>query len=324
MERHLGTSLDSTPLPLRMRRVLIAEPVEAVRAALSANFRPPYFETVAYGDGSTAFRDYTKAGADLILLARTLPGMGSREFCERVRASPGGDIVAIVLIGAAYVDPYAGAGECKVFGADTFIPLPASSDLVWARLEMAMARREPVERLNVLPTDLAQRIDALFAAYDNMDYYALLEVTKEANRSEIQRSFHQLSLLLHPDRHKRLADTHPLAFERVNAVFKRLSEGYRVLIDDSARRAYNMGLRKGSLRAGDGEGGEVKHRELAACQTEAARHHVLESLECRGLGDIEGALAAMGQAVAVEGDNEYLRSTYQAIEKLVEIVQRDR
>lgn len=313
---------EATPLPLRMRRVIIAEPVEAVRNALSANFRPPYFEPVAYGDGAAAFRDFTKRGADLVLLARTLPGMGSREFCERVRGTENGNLVAMVLIGAAYQDPYLGASEAKLFGADTFIPLPASSDLVWSRLESAMARREPVERLNVLPNDLAQRIDGLFDAYERMDYYALLDVPRDSTRSQIQRSFHQLSLLLHPDRHKRLSDTHPAAFERVNAVFKRMSEGYRVLIDENARRAYNMGLRKGVLRAGK-DSGEVQHRELAACQTEPARHQVLESLECRSLGDVEGALTAMGQAVALEPDNQLLRLTYKAIEKLVEIVRRD-
>lgn len=319
----LGTSIESTPMPLRMRRVIIAEPVEAVRLALSANFRPPYFLAAAYEEGSSAYRDFVKAGADLVLLSRTLPGMGSREFCERVRETPAGDVVAIVLVGAAYRDPYVGAGECKQFGADTFIPLPASSDLVWSRLEAAMARREPVERLNVLPTELAQRIDRLFNSYEKLDYYDLLEVGKQASRSEIQQQFHQLSLLLHPDRHARLRETQPSAFDRVSAVFKRISEGYRVLIDDSARRAYNLGLRKGMLRANEGAEGEVQHRELAACGSDAARHHVLESLECRSLGDLDGALAAMGQAVAVEPGNELLRLTFGALEKLVQIVQRD-
>jgi curved DNA-binding protein CbpA len=72
------------------------------------------------------------------------------------------------------------------------------------------------------------------------DYYAILEISREATDEEIRRSYRRLALAWHPDR--RPGD--PRAAER----FKEISEAYAVLINPARRREYDEAARVGAGR----------------------------------------------------------------------------
>jgi curved DNA-binding protein CbpA len=177
--------------------------------------------------------------------------------------------------------------------------------------------------LGVVPDDVARRIDALYDALGQADYYALLGVSLDDDRRTIQDAYHHLALEMHPDRHDRLKRSHPEAYGRINQVFKRLAEGYHVLMDTDARRLYNLGLQtRGETRHTPSNLSPREHKELGVCDTEEGRAAVMESLEARGFGDWKGALESMSRAVAAEPNNRALALIADSISKFVTIINR--
>ncbi len=63
------------------------------------------------------------------------------------------------------------------------------------------------------------------------DYYALLEVTREATADDMKRSYRKLAMKFHPDRNP--------GDKAAEAKFKEISEAYEVLRDDTKRAAYD-------------------------------------------------------------------------------------
>ncbi len=63
------------------------------------------------------------------------------------------------------------------------------------------------------------------------DFYALLEVTREATADDLKRSYRKLAMKYHPDRNP--------GDKASEAKFKEISEAYEVLRDDSKRAAYD-------------------------------------------------------------------------------------
>ncbi len=83
------------------------------------------------------------------------------------------------------------------------------------------------------------------ASMNEKDYYAILEVSKDATSDDIRKAFQQKARKLHPDVNKE-----PDAEER----FKEVSEAYAVLSDDDKRRRYDA-MRSGAPFASGGYGG---------------------------------------------------------------------
>ncbi|SLM19124.1 hypothetical protein SPIRO4BDMA_50639 [uncultured spirochete] len=80
-----------------------------------------------------------------------------------------------------------------------------------------------------------------------IDYYLVLEVTKDASADEIKSHYRRLAMQWHPDRNKgsKQAEEH----------FKAISEAYSVLSDPASKAAYDESLRMGTdYRAGQQQG----------------------------------------------------------------------
>jgi curved DNA-binding protein CbpA len=92
------------------------------------------------------------------------------------------------------------------------------------------------------PRLLPQRV--LDEGLDKVDYYALLGVSRQATAAEVRDAFHQFALTYHPDQYPDdLAGA-----RRVLRIFKRGTEGYRVLLDPVLRARYDAALNRGELR----------------------------------------------------------------------------
>lgn len=301
-------------------RALIAVAEEPARALLVRLVSEGY-AVDAVGDGDAALEALSAQRFDLLLLSRDLPGIAGTVLTQLVRQSRAGQVQGVVLLSPRYQsDPALGGSEVAAFGADAWLPMPPPPELLAARVAEVLVGRLPLTRFAVLPTAIAQVIGPAVQRFESMNYYQLLQVPTTADLATVQAAFHQWSLVLHPDRHRALAARLPALHQRIGACYRRLSEAYRVLTDDARRRTYNFGLRRGQLRFSNDTG--RGHREVAACQTDEARARVLEALELRGLGDLEGALDAVQRALLVERDNLELKRMRGALVKLVELIER--
>lgn len=305
-----------------VRRALVAEADDGVRNAIVATLPRDRFQVWAYSDGDQAYDHIMQHGVDLVILGKELPGLPGTVLCDLLRKGKSGPGLAIVLMSPRYVDASLGAGDCAAFGADEFVPLPSTPDFLLDRIEQALVAREPVEKLKALPPALARQVDELFEKLDTLSYYELLELPFESDRSALQHAFHQRSLVYHPDRHARLRNTVPHAFEKINTIYKRVSEAYKVLANPAHRHAYNQGLRRrGALRYEPETARRKEEKELDLVSSPEARNLVLQAIECRGFGDLEGARGWLEQALVLEPDNEALRDRIDAIGKLIFIAQ---
>jgi curved DNA-binding protein CbpA len=80
---------------------------------------------------------------------------------------------------------------------------------------------------------------------DQLDYYTLLQVAPNATADAIRAAFHQFALRYHPDGYTMAS---PEDKARVNQIYRRGGEAYRVLSNASGRAAYDAGLAEGKLR----------------------------------------------------------------------------
>jgi curved DNA-binding protein CbpA len=117
----------------------------------------------------------------------------------------------------------------------------------------------PVEEASRdLSENQRNRINTLYQRLGKIDYFTLLEVSPCASATEIKRAYFTLSKEFHPDRwhNKELGPFR----ERLVAVFKALSRGYKHLSDDKHRTEYVRSLaeqRDGPITPLPREGSEV-------------------------------------------------------------------
>jgi DnaJ-class molecular chaperone len=75
-----------------------------------------------------------------------------------------------------------------------------------------------------------------------MDYYEILGVNKSSSKEEISKAYKKLALKWHPDRN-------PDKVEEANEMFKKISQAYEVLSDETKKKIYDLhgeeGLKKG-------------------------------------------------------------------------------
>jgi len=90
------------------------------------------------------------------------------------------------------------------------------------------------------------RVDQIHRDLDRYNYYELLNLPAAAGYDDIRRAFHRMARTLHPDRYHKAADASMR--DKVYVIYKRIAEGYRVLMDHEARREYDEGLSKGNKR----------------------------------------------------------------------------
>lgn len=81
-------------------------------------------------------------------------------------------------------------------------------------------------------------------ALDELDYYALLGVSREAGVVEIKAGFRAFALRYHPDGFS----GDPAAAAAATHIYRRGTEAYRVLCDPQQRRVYDEQLKQGKKR----------------------------------------------------------------------------
>jgi DnaJ-class molecular chaperone len=93
---------------------------------------------------------------------------------------------------------------------------------------------------------LAQFVQQLWGKLDQLSYYDLLGLPSGASVQEIRSSFYRMSHDLHPDRYHRI-DNRELR-ERLETIYARMCEGYRVLTTPDKRTADTRVMAEGKKR----------------------------------------------------------------------------
>ena len=106
------------------------------------------------------------------------------------------------------------------------------------------------------------QLNALAARLNSLDYFQILNVAPTATPPEIKSAFHRWSRAFHPDRFYQVADSE--LRQRVNEVYKRITEAYYVLRDDLKRKAYLSDI------SGPERARKLRFTEAAELETKAA------------------------------------------------------
>ena len=115
--------------------------------------------------------------------------------------------------------------------------------------------------LDLDPTQMAELWERC-ARLDQMDYFEVLMVEKTSAPADIKRAFYRESRAYHPDRFFHL-DNKELK-ERVNELYKRVTEAYYVLRDDAKRRLYVVDI------SGPERAQKLRFTESSEAETRAA------------------------------------------------------
>ena len=83
---------------------------------------------------------------------------------------------------------------------------------------------------------LLAHLDRIEPALDKLTHFELLDLQPNANDDAIQRAYHEVAGRMHPDRHR--SELSREQYDRLNTVYGRITEAYRVLRDARERETY--------------------------------------------------------------------------------------
>jgi DnaJ-class molecular chaperone len=160
-------------------------------------------------------------------------------------------------------------------------------------------------------------IVALARVIDELDYYQVLHVSREASMNEVRKAFHANSRLYHPDANRHLSEDMQAVVEKIA---RRITEAYSVLRDPRRNKAYLQHL----------EAGQSVRMQLSEAQAEAGRQTVeqkgrtpqgrqyynLTEADLRR-DDFAGAARNLQTALTFEPDNEFFKAKLKEVREKI-------
>ena len=241
------------------------------------------------------------------------------EVVQQIRSAKQQAFWGILILGQA---PASEQQPLISLGADAYLAYPFDLPALKGQISQITSHRTPVGVFNVLPPQIASGLDRVWARFDHLSYYDLLELSPISPPEEIQARFHQRSLVLHPDRHRGLKRTHPPVYERVNLIYKRLLEGYRVLTDDLQRPLYDAALVSG-LKRWNYLLVERKKEIMNTTEFPEAQVLLARALSMRSRGLLKVSCQILEHLCRQEPTNEALKRLALGYDKLINLARRD-
>jgi curved DNA-binding protein CbpA len=136
---------------------------------------------------------------------------------------------------------------------------------------------------------LRQIADRIFPTLDGRSYYQLLNVPETADTATVRAAFFKLAAQLHPDRFHTLPDL--TLKDRLETIYARIGEAYRVLGNAERRAAYDRSLGAGNKRLDTTarESTGPKNPEDSLSHPEAKKFFRM-GMSCLGRKDWKGAV----------------------------------
>jgi len=149
---------------------------------------------------------------------------------------------------------------------------------------------------------------------DDLDYYELLGLDRQAGVDDIRSAFYAFARRYHPDNHT----DDPQRHRRANAIFRRGTEAYRVLLDPGLRRAYDKELAKGEKRLRSGL--ERRHASrMPKPLGPRARTFFAAAEQAQRVGDLRSAVLKVRIALQHEPESERLQAKLTELEALIAV-----
>lgn len=139
--------------------VLVVDDNVENRALARATLEDDGYEVLEARDGVEGIDAFERSNPDCILLDIQMPRLGGVEVCERIRALPGGDIVAIVFVTAQR--EIATFDRALAAGGDDFLTKPFRPNELVVRVQTAMRLRRLAGERADLFAEVKQQRDAL-------------------------------------------------------------------------------------------------------------------------------------------------------------------
>jgi two-component system, NtrC family, sensor kinase len=133
-------SPEETASLLAPKRILAVDDSATYRELVSAALRSDGYEVIAARSGEEALELLSVQVVDCILLDVMMPGMGGKETCRRLKASPTVRDIPVVLLTA--VEDRASVLEGLATGADDYIQKSAELEVLKARVRAQLRRRQ--------------------------------------------------------------------------------------------------------------------------------------------------------------------------------------
>jgi len=160
-------------------------------------------------------------------------------------------------------------------------------------------------------------IRALAGMVDELDYYQLLQVARDAPGSRIRNAYHEASRRFHPD----VAREVPSDVRRsIHRIAKRVTEAYSVLRDPRRRNLYDQKLssvgqhKRLPLVEAQAEAGR-KRREAQDGRTPNGRRYYALVRGDLSRGDRASALRNLRMALTFEPDNQFFKDKLDELSK---------
>ncbi|HEX8144427.1 MAG TPA: DUF4388 domain-containing protein [Pyrinomonadaceae bacterium] len=233
---------------VEVRELLMESARRMSREFIAARFKGTEDEKLAPADAAT--HDLRLLPVEGFILSRvdgpitlseltTISGMPEAETLQA--------LYALVLGGTLRRD-----GQRNAFNAEQLTrarAIKTAPARVIPAQEAATAAEAPVaaaEAVKETPAPLVtgyqpSDVDLLFERLDDAtNYYQVLDLSRDAEASEIKRAYHGLAKRFHPDRFHQDAD--PKLYMRIEDAFARISQAYETLKDQQMRAAYDRSL----------------------------------------------------------------------------------
>ncbi len=144
-------------------RILVVDDTPANVRLLESVLRPRGYEMLTAGSGPEALEAVTRDRPDLVLLDILMPGMDGYEVCRRLRATPAGAVLPVVMITASGDEEKRRALEA---GADDFIAKPFDQAELLARVQSLLRVKEYHDLVESQAAELADWNRTLEARVD--------------------------------------------------------------------------------------------------------------------------------------------------------------
>jgi DnaJ-class molecular chaperone len=159
---------------------------------------------------------------------------------------------------------------------------------------------------------LRRAIDTLYAGLDHLPYHVFLGVREDAQGDVLRMAFHVCAERYHPDRFYALEDQELKA--KVYAVYKRITEAYRVLCDPEARKLYEEQRQRGGVRldrSARPTGGPKRQEDQITNPT--AKKYFLMAMDAERRGDLRSAKLNVQLALQLEPSCAMLQQKWETL-----------
>jgi DnaJ-class molecular chaperone len=156
------------------------------------------------------------------------------------------------------------------------------------------------------PEQLAKLVEQMYGKLDQLSYFDLLGLSSGATVAEIRAAFYRMSHDLHPDRYHRMENRE--LRDRLETIYARMCEGYRVLTTPEKRNVYMriLGEGKKRLTSTDRESRAPQSPEDSIKHEEAKKFFRLGMFSL-GSKDWKGAVMNFNFAKSFEPDSAIIK-----------------